>query len=239
MVHSIIVAGGKGKRMNGTIRKQYLNLAGLPILCHTLKVFDACKTIDHIFLVIPIDDISYCRQHILPAVQLTKTVHLVPGGNERQESVYNGLLAIQKQINTPIGPEDTVVIHDGVRPFITCKQIDDCTRNAKANGACILGIPVFETLKCMDVSGFVDKTIQRETIWLAQTPQAFLYHVIMKAHQKARQIQYLGTDDASLVEEAGGKVKIIQGSRYNIKITNQEDLNISEAIFKERRDNLH
>jgi 2-C-methyl-D-erythritol 4-phosphate cytidylyltransferase len=234
LVNSIIVAGGKGKRMNGEIRKQYLVLAGLPILCHTLKVFDTCKTIDRIFLVIPSDDISYCRQHILSAVQLTKTVHLVPGGDERQASVYNGLLAIGRQIHTPIGPDDTVVIHDGVRPFVTCNQIDDCICNAKANGACILGIPVFDTLKYTDVLGFIDKTIQRDNTWFAQTPQAFQYHIIM-----ARQTGYHGTDDASLVEQIGGQVKILQGSRYNIKITNQEDLDISEAILIARRDTIY
>ena len=239
MVNAIIVAGGKGKRMNGMIRKQYLSLAGKPILCHTLQVFDTCRTIDSIFLVVPEDDIFYCRQRILPPVKLKKTVHLVSGGNDRQASVYNGLAAIERHANTTISPGDMVVIHDGVRPFVTPEQIDVCVRNAKTSGACILGIPVFDTLKCADALGYVDKTIQRDILWLAQTPQVFQYHIIMKAHQKAKQIGYHGTDDASLVEQIGQKVKILEGNRYNIKITNREDLDISEAILKTGKNVYH
>jgi len=231
MIASIIVAGGKGTRMTGKIKKQYLNLGGQPILCHTLSTFDACPAIDEIFLVIPEEDFSYCKQQVLSLVALKKRVHLVPGGNARQASVYNGLMAIERYVQPSPGI-DLVVIHDGVRPFVTPEEIHSCIKTAESSGSCILGIPVFDTMKHVDTQSRVVRTIERETIWLAQTPQVFPYQLILKAHNEAREKGFRGTDDAFLVERIGEKVKILQGSRYNIKITTQEDLCISEAILK-------
>lgn len=233
MIVAIIAAGGKGTRMTGQIKKQYLYLVGKPILCHTLETIDACPYIDKIFLVIPKEDASYCKQQILPLAKLKNSIHLVPGGNERQASVYNGLMEIARQIPSS-SQMDWVVIHDGVRPFVTPEEISSCINAAKTTGACILGIPVFDTMKTVDAKGGIVRTVERDTIWLAQTPQVFSYHLIMKAHNEARQKGYRGTDDASLVESIGEKVKILPGNRYNIKITQEEDLYISEAILRSR-----
>ena len=225
MVSGIIVAAGKGIRMNRSVPKQYLPLAGHPVLCHTLRAMDACPLIEHILLVIPAGDIEFCRGHILPTIPETKRVELVIGGRERQDSVYNGLLAI--------GDTDgIVVIHDGVRPFVDANIFTRCIDTAKTAGACIAGIPVSETVKQVTAADTIEKTLNRETLWVAQTPQAFGYDIIRKAHESAKEKGVRGTDDALLVERMGHDVKIVPGSRFNIKITTPEDLIMAEAIFK-------
>ena len=224
MISAIIVAGGKGIRMNNTVRKQYLLLAGRPILSHTLSAFDACNLINNILLVVPEQDFEFCHKDILSPLKLQKKVRLVSGGTERQNSVYNGLLSIDAG--------SMVVIHDGVRPFINSKQLAACINGAKEHGACILGIPAYDTVKSINSSGYIDKTLERNTIWLAQTPQAFKYDLIMKAHENAKQEGFTGTDDAMLVERLGINVRIIRGNRYNIKITTAEDLLLAKAILR-------
>lgn len=222
---AVIVAGGKGERMNADIRKQYLMLADLPILCHTLLAFDSCTLVNRIYLVIPEIDFDFCRKHILAPIHLTPEVHLVSGGEERQDSVYNGLMAINAK-------NDIVVIHDGVRPFVTAKLIKACIDGAAKNGGCILGVPAVDTLKNVDSDGYILNTIQRRDAWLAQTPQAFDCKLIQKAYAHALAEGFTGTDDASLVEYLGRRVRVIPGSPYNIKITNQEDLVVARAIFQ-------
>ena len=224
MVFAIIVAAGKGVRMNDPMRKQYLLLAGRPILGHTLLAFDACHLIDKIFLVIPEEDLDFCNKNILYPLKLQKKVVLVSGGAQRQESVYNGLLAIDNN-------ESIVIIHDGVRPFVSPEQLAACIAGAKVFGACILGLPASDTLKSVNSSGYIDKTLERDTVWFAQTPQAFQYTVIRKAHENARQEGYTGTDDALLVERLGKKIKVISGSRNNIKITTREDLVFAQSLI--------
>ena len=223
MVSAIIVAAGKGIRMNDPTRKQYLDLAGRPILAHSVMVFDSCELIDKISLVVPKEDIEYCRKKIVPLLEITNGIELVPGGEQRQNSVYNGLQAIDKKT-------DTVVIHDGVRPFIQSHEVESCIVGARKFGACILGIPAGDTVKCVGESGFIEKTLSREIIWLAQTPQAFKYELIISAHDVARRDGYTGSDDASLVEHLGKKVRIIKGSKKNIKITVREDLVTARAM---------
>ena len=224
MVAAVIVAAGKGLRMQETLRKQYLPLAGLPILGHTLRVFDRCDLVDQLYLVIPRDDIDFCREKILDPLKPIRRVQLVAGGVRRQESVYNGLQQVDPACRI-------VVIHDGVRPFLLPDHLSACIDGARKFGACILGVPAQDTLKQVDQSANIVGTIARDTIWLAQTPQAFRSELIKKAHHQACLDGYQGTDDASLVERLGQTVKIIHGSRSNIKITNQEDLAISRALF--------
>ncbi len=225
MNSAVIAASGKGIRMDGTVRKQYLDLAGRPILAHTLMVFNTCDLIDKIFLVVPKEDFAYCRKNVLSHLEIKKKVLLVPGGTRRQDSVYNGLQALDKET-------DTVVIHDGVRPFIQKDHLIACIMGAMSDGACILGIPASDTLKLVNPSGHVDQTLDRDAVWMAQTPQAFKYDLILKAHDRARKHGDLGTDDALLVERLGIRVKIIRGSRHNIKITIREDLDLARAILK-------
>jgi 2-C-methyl-D-erythritol 4-phosphate cytidylyltransferase len=224
MVSAIIVAAGKGNRMKGATRKQYLELSGRPVLAYSVISFDACSLIGDIFLVVPPKDINDCQKKIISFLDLKKKVHLIPGGVHRQESVYNGLKALNK--NT-----DTVVIHDGVRPFIRSEDLAACILGARDVGACILGTPASDTLKRVDKSFMIKETLDRETIWFSQTPQVFQYDLILKAHETARRDGVIGTDDASLVEKLGKEVKILSGSRFNIKITVKEDLAVAQALF--------
>ena len=225
-VAAIIVAAGRGTRMTGPTRKQYRLLAGRPILARTLSVFGDCPAVDRIFLVIPPLDIDFCRYEILPAADCRKTVTLVPGGAQRRDSVYNGITA------TGCSRNDIVVIHDGVRPFTTGKIITACIQAAKVAGACIVGIPVHDTLKRVDDTGHIDRTVDRQNLWLAQTPQAFRYHLIKKAHETAMTGQYDATDDAALMESMGTKVRMVPGSIKNLKITTREDLVLADAILR-------
>jgi len=223
---AVIVAGGKGLRMKKETRKQYLFLAGQPLLAFSLMAFDACKQVQEVILVVPEDDLDFCREDILIPLSLNKKVKLIPGGLERQDSVYKGL----KAVNEPIA-----AIHDGVRPFIHPRQISATIIQAAETGACMLGIQAFDTLKQVDEKGWIKKTLERESIWLAQTPQTFQYGLILAAHERAAKDKYTGTDDASLVECLGRKVKIIPGSRLNIKITTPEDLILAAAIHSTLR----
>ncbi len=223
---AIIVAAGVGNRMGSDIRKQYLILGHHPILWHSLKVFESCPEIDQIYLCIPKQDFDFCRVTLLAHLESPEKIHFVPGGARRQESVYNGIMAI----NTDAGPNDIVVIHDGVRPFIHSVDITGCIRGAVMAGACIIGIPATDTLKRVDGKGHVAKTLSRENVWMAQTPQAFRYHVIKTAHEAARQKNVTGTDDAQLVELAGQAVQMIRGQGPNIKITTRQDLALARAL---------
>jgi len=227
MVAAIIVAAGKGIRMQESLRKQYLPLAGRPILAHTLMAIGECDFVDHIYLVVPRDDFDFCREKVLAAIDGVGNIKLVAGGKRRQESVYRGLQQIERSCSI-------VIIHDGVRPFVRKDRIEACVEGAGKYGACILGIPAYDTLKQVDKSGNIVATSSRNAIWLAQTPQAFRYNLIKKAHDQAHLDGFQGTDDASLVERMGGAVKIIGGSRSNIKITNKEDLDIARALMDKK-----
>ena len=220
----IIVAAGKGMRMNHQDPKQYLQVMGLSIISHTLRVFDRCKVIDDILLVIPEKDFDFCRNHILTEAGIKKRLELVAGGPERQDSVYNGLLAMKDH-------EGTAVIHDGVRPFVNPETIAACVKIAAQKGACILGLPLSDTVKQVIDGGLIEETLDRSILWTAQTPQAFQYAIIKEAHDKARSDGIQGTDDALLVERLGYPVDIIEGSRFNIKITTPEDLLLAGAIL--------
>jgi 2-C-methyl-D-erythritol 4-phosphate cytidylyltransferase len=224
MVSAIIVAAGKGTRMNDRTRKQYLDLAGRPILAYSVMAFDACNLIDKVYLVIPEEDIEYCRSRIIPLLDLKNRLELIPGGEKRQSSVYNALQAMDKKT-------DIVVVHDGVRPFIHPEKLESCILCAREFGACILAIPADDTIKYEGRSGIIKKTLERDNIWLAQTPQAFKYELIKKAHETARHDGYIGSDDSMLVERLGIDVRIINGSKDNIKVTVPEDLFVARAML--------
>jgi 2-C-methyl-D-erythritol 4-phosphate cytidylyltransferase len=225
MVYAIIVAAGKGIRMGNAMRKQYIDLDGIPILARTLSVFGSCDQIDRIIMAVPGDDIDFCRNEIIPAAGTDKEVSLVAGGAQRQDSVYCSL----KTIDTSDG---IVLIHDGVRPFVKLEHVLFCIKGAREFGACILGIPAFDTVKQVNAKNEIVETRKRKRLWLAQTPQAFRLTMIKKAHEAAKQDGFLGTDDASLVERLGEVVKIIPGSRSNIKITGREDLKLARALLQ-------
>jgi 2-C-methyl-D-erythritol 4-phosphate cytidylyltransferase len=217
--------------MSGSVRKQYIAIDGVPILRHTLKIFEDCTEIDHIILTVPDEDLDFCRDEMLTPANLQKDVSLVGGGSRRQDSVYNALEIIDAD-------EGIVIIHDGVRPFLRQAHLVDSIKCAEETGACILGIPAFDTVKKVNPKNEIIQTHKRDTLWLAQTPQVFEVNLVKKAHEKAKQEGFAGTDDASLVERLGAVVKIIPGSRSNMKITNSEDLNLARAIMKDWRDPL-
>ena len=228
-VTAIIVAGGQGLRMETAVRKQYLELDGIPVLQHTLRVFSMCPVISDICLVIPHSDHDYCREFIVSPLGSLKPVHLVSGGDERQQSVYNGL----KSLN--LSEDDIVVIHDGVRPFVSCSSITECSETAKHWGAAILAVPVSDTLKISGQGSLIEKTLDRNKVWAAQTPQAFKFGLIQRAHQSAISNHFTGTDDASLVEALGAPVKLVTGNRYNLKLTTQDDLLLASGLLKESK----
>ena len=209
--------------MQSPVAKQYMPLAGVPILSRTLLAFDQCPVIDAISLVISPTDREHCQREIIDPMRFSTSLTVVDGGDSRQESVYNGLAAMG-------AGDHWVGIHDGVRPFVTSAQIEACFETAQVNGACILGLPVVETLKEVDDRGTIRKTHQRTGIWLAQTPQVFKLSDILEAHRVARQKSHHATDDAALMEHTGKPVTVLGGSRHNIKITTNDDLAVAEAI---------
>lgn len=221
----VIVAAGEGSRMGSKVRKQYLGLGGMPILAWSIRAFSASPSVSELVLVIPEADFAYCRQKVLARLGIEKPVRMAAGGTCRQESVYNGLAALS-------GEEGLVLIHDGVRPFVSAAQIEAAVRAAAAERACTLGIRVSDTVKQATDTGHVAATLERKALWLAQTPQAFDLSLIRQAHEKAREAGYQGTDDASLVESAGGRVRILPGSPWNIKITTAEDLRLAEMMLQ-------
>ena len=226
---AVIVAAGKGLRMGGGRRKPYRRLGGVPILGRTLETFHQSERFGEIIVVTAAGDMDACRREVLVPLGLGDHVHLVAGGRERQESVCAGLEACQGQ------DDDLVLIHDGVRPLITVDSLQACLTAAAEKGACILAVPSADTLKQGLPDGRIVKTLPRDAVWQAQTPQGFRLGLIRAAHRKARQDGFKGTDDAQLVERLGEPVFIVPGSPTNIKITCPEDLVLAEAIWRQRR----
>jgi 2-C-methyl-D-erythritol 4-phosphate cytidylyltransferase len=225
MVSALIVAAGRGVRMQSDTRKQYLQVAGRPILVHTLMKFDVCPLIDHICIVVPDDDLDFCRRRLIAGGPLKNPVQFVAGGRHRQQSVYNGLKSLDHK-------KGLVAIHDGVRPLIDPLLITACIKAAETNGACAPGIPVYDTIKRVSGAAIIAGTVERKGLWLIQTPQVFRYAVIAEAHERALRDGYLGTDDASLVERLGLPVTLISGSKSNIKVTTAEDLTMAAALLR-------
>lgn len=224
-VGAVIAAAGKGTRMGMDINKQYIQIQGIPVLAMTLQKFETCTLIDEIVVVANKDETEYCRKNIVEKYGFKKVRAVTAGGDSRQKSVYNGLRELSADC-------DIVLIHDGARPFIDNGSIISCIDAAAEYGAACAAVPVKDTVKIADNSGFVDRTIDRSRLWQIQTPQAFKYGLIMDAHMKAANAGYEGTDDAMLAERAGNRVKIVMGSYYNIKITTVEDLAFAGAICR-------
>lgn len=223
---ALIPAAGMGKRMGASINKQYLQLAGMPIVARTISLFENAPFIDGIFLVTPADEIPFCREQVVEAHGFRKVLEIVPGGKERQNSVMNGLRALQGRARE----QDVVLIHDGVRPLISPELLRQSIDVARDCDGALVAVPAKDTIKTVR-DGLVIATPDRDTLWQAQTPQAFRYGVIFAAHLAAEQEGFMGTDDASLVERRGGAVRIVRGDYRNIKITTPEDLVLAEAFL--------
>lgn len=224
-VSLVVVAAGKGTRMNMNVNKQYIEVCGIPILARTLKTFDDANCIDEIILVVHCDDILYCREKIIDTNNYKKIKCVVTGGETRQDSVFNGLKEVAQD-------SDVVLIHDGARPFIDEESIVRCIEAAKQFGAATVAVPVKDTIKSADSEGFVNSTLDRSTLWSIQTPQAFRYNIIMESHEQALKDGYIGTDDTVLAERLGYRTKLVMGTYNNIKITTKEDLIFAESIVK-------
>jgi len=225
---ALVPAAGMGKRMGASINKQYLQLAGKPIVVNTLQVFQDSQEISGIILVIPTDEIPYCQKEVVEKYSLTKVLEIVPGGSERQHSVRNGLVALQQYAST----DAIVLIHDGVRPFIDGLILQKSIALAATGIGALVAVQVKDTIKVVQ-DGIVVATPERAGLWQAQTPQSFLFGQILQAHNQAANDVFLGTDDCSLLERCGGTISIIPGSYRNIKITTPEDLLLAEAFLKE------
>jgi len=223
---AIIPAGGAGKRMGTALSKQYLTLAGKPILAHTLSPFQESGAVDAIILVVPAEDSVPVGHTIVDKYGFTKVKCIVPGGAQRQDSVRNGLREIGEGY-------DVVLIHDGVRPFVSDDLIRRAILAAETFGAVTTGVPAKDTIKEISPEGFVRNTLSRDGIWLIQTPQAFRTEIIRKAHLLAEEDRFYGTDDAALVERMGIPVKTIAGYYGNIKITNREDMVLAEYLIND------
>jgi 2-C-methyl-D-erythritol 4-phosphate cytidylyltransferase len=210
----------------GTERpKAFISLGTLPILAHTLQKFEICPQVDEVIpLVPPGEGVAWTRE-IVSQCGLQKVSQIMPGGAERQESVFIGLKAIREKTGA-------VIIHDGARPFVTLDLIQRSLSEARRFQAVAVALPASETVKEVDGENIVLRTVDRRQLWLMQTPQSFDYNLILRAHDEARRDGFVGTDDASLVERLGVPVKIIEGARLNFKITTPEDLVLAEAILK-------
>lgn len=220
----IIVAAGKGSRMRTKENKQYLYLRGKPIIVHTLQRFQEIEEVDSIVLVVGFDDRMRCQKYV-EEYGLSKVSSIIAGGGERQESVYKGILALDTE---------WVMVHDGVRPFVSTDKVVEVWKEALKTGASVLAVPMKDTIKSVSRSGQIEATLDRRSLWAVQTPQAFRLADLKKAHQQAIEEQFLGTDDASLVERIGISVQVVEGDYSNIKITTLEDLQWAEFVTQPR-----
>ena len=225
---AIIPAAGSGSRFGGQTPKQFLEIAGAPIIIHTLRRFDSCEDIGAIIVALQASEISSFEES-LSGFEFRKPVRLVPGGAERSDSILNALEAARE-----FDPE-LVAVHDAVRPFITPAQISAVLARAGEAGAAILALPATDTIKEVE-GGIIRRTIDRRLIWRAQTPQAFRYEMLLRANAEARAAGLppsLTTDDSLLVENLGLEVAVVEGSAHNIKITTPEDFILAQRLFEE------
>ncbi|MHB1347145.1 MAG: 2-C-methyl-D-erythritol 4-phosphate cytidylyltransferase [Candidatus Humimicrobiaceae bacterium] len=227
----IITAAGKGTRLKAEINKQFLSLCGKPILAHTIGVFQRAALIDEIFVLVPQEFVEYTQKNIIDKYNFSKVTRIIIGGETRQETVTNAL---------KFAPDNCSIIsvHDGVRPLIYSTDVNNLIelliesnlKDKQVQGV-ILAAAAYETIKKIDTDEGIVKTIPRETVYHAQTPQTFFKSTLIKAYLKAENEDFTATDDSMLVERAGYKVKFLKGSHENIKITTPTDLFLAELII--------
>lgn len=226
---AVVLAGGRGERIGGPVPKQYLELAGKPMLWHTLKAFEA-SVVDEVILVVPKGGVDYAREQYVEKYGFRKIAAVVEGGAERYDSVYAGLNALRDR-----GCR-IVAIHDGARPLVTPELILQSVHTAEAHGACVIAVPVKDTIKLADAEGFAAETLPRNRLWAMQTPQTFRYDICIRAFD--RMMEREGgregiTDDAMVIEKYSSiQVKFSMGDYRNIKVTTREDLITAEAFLK-------
>ena len=224
MISAIILAGGKGKRMGASVSKQFIELKGKPIIYYTIKKFEEKHNLDNIVVVLPPDEVSYFKEEILKKYSL-KIDKIVLGGTERQDSVYNALKSIADT------ETDIVLIHDGARPFISNRIINDGIKYANEYGAAAPGVMPKDTIKVKNENNFSINTPDRSSLVAIQTPQVFKYKEILKCHEKVKVNKEVVTDDTMVVEKYGYKVYLYEGEYTNIKVTTPEDLILGEMLI--------
>jgi len=223
---AIVPAAGAGVRMGGDRAKQYLHLKDRPILAVTLEALQKCVMLDAIVLVVPAKDVDYCQKEIVEKFGIFKVANVVPGGKLRQDSVRMGLEALK-------GRYEIVLIHDGVRPMVEPDLVEAVIQTALKHRAAIAALPAKETVKAVNDHGEVTGTYDRTKVWMVQTPQAFYYEDILKAHREAVANGLTeATDDAFLVEKLGIPVRVVPGSERNIKVTTPHDLALAQFLLR-------
>lgn len=231
----ILLAGGSGKRMKSGIPKQHMMLGGRPVLYYALMTFEK-SFVDEIVLVVGKDEEDYIQKEYVEKYHCRKVKRIIPGGKERYHSVYNGLNAI--------ADGDYYFIHDAARPFLTEEILLRAFEQVKEHGACAVGMPVKDTIKISDDNGFIEYTPNRSSVWMIQTPQVFegslireAYHQLMEKETQLLDEGIVITDDAMVVETLmKKKVKLVEGSYTNMKITTPEDIAIAETICESQRE---
>ncbi len=228
---AIVLAGGQGKRMGTEIQKQYLDIAGKPLIYYSLYAFQQSEIIDDIVLVVGDGQIEYVREEIVNTYGITKVMDIVEGGKERYDSVWSGLCAIAK---TEFAKDSYVFIHDSARPFVTEEILKRAYDEVEQTKACVVGVPSKDTVKLVDENAFAKETPNRNYVWIIQTPQVFDSELIIEAYSRLMQeTQIQVTDDAMVVEQQMHlPVKMVQGSYENIKVTTPEDLDVAEIFVK-------
>ncbi len=223
--YAIVLAAGCGRRMGADRPKQFMDLAGKPVLAHTLEAFEQAGSIDRVVLVAPPEQVGRCEAFV-KTWGGRKVSAVVPGGVARQDSVAEGLKAVGDEAGV-------VAVHDAARPLVLPEQIDAVVGEARETGAAVLGTRVTDTVK--EVAGErVLKTLDRSRLWSVQTPQAFQADLIRRAHREAARSGYVGTDDTALVERLNAPVRVVEGRRDNLKITTPEDLQVAGDILRRR-----
>jgi len=226
-VTAIVLAAGKGSRMNSDVPKQYLTLLGKPVLFYSLKAFEDSNA-DEIILVTGGGEQEYCQKEIIEKYQLKKVVHIIEGGRERYHSVHRGLSVAKDAAY--------VLIHDGARPLVSSAVINNAINKVKETGACVVGMPVKDTIQYVNAEGMISFTPDRNYTWLAQTPQCFAYELAFSSYNKAMEHNdNTITDDAMVIRRYGNAdVTMIRGGYENIKVTTPEDIAVAECFLKMR-----
>jgi 2-C-methyl-D-erythritol 4-phosphate cytidylyltransferase len=226
-VVALIAAAGRGTRMGGgaQYKKQYFMLGDRPVLAHTVSIFEESPLVGDIVIVVCPEDIDYCQREVVAKYGFKKVSKIIPGGEQRADSVYQGLLALEPDT-------EIVLIHDGVRPFFPPALIGEVVQAVCTYQAAVVAVPVKDTIKIADMAGFARKTPDRRFLWAVQTPQGFSYPLLMQAYRAARQKKLQATDDAMLVEALGCRVKLVLGTYENMKITTPEDFILAEALLE-------
>jgi len=231
-VAAIIPAAGSGSRMGLPSPKQFFELEGVPILIHTLQVFQQVESIGLIIVVVPCENCTWVEEQV-QKYDLSKVFKVIAGGKHRQDSVLAGLEVLPLEI-------ELVLVHDGVRPFVPVSVIENCLKEAEKNGAAMVAVPVKDTLKAVSRDNVIEQTIDRSGVWQAQTPQAAKVSLLKKAFADViKHKDFIATDEAALLERVNIPVKVVEGSEKNIKITRPEDLILAKAILMESQGDIN